>query len=384
MKVLRITAQGLPLFKEPLDVNFCAQQRVPEQQRESLRQIFSHVFLNQICGFIGLNASGKTSVLKALLLALGLLNNDPINHMPVKDILGNTKKTSLSIYFYSETQKEICLLETAITSDTGINGATVYRILSETLKTKKPNSGITRINLFDFTNIKPSIERRGNEEFLPEDVSIMIARNKKTRETSLVSNLLLLTNTNILESPEKIAPEVISFLDPTIEKLYFEEHDQKILIHLKFVDQDEIRLNSFTDLNYYLSSGTIKGIITFTKAREILNYGGYLVIDELENHFNKEIVSTLMRFFMDSGVNKKGGTLIFSTHYPELLDVFERNDCAYITRNNNGLTVENLVNLLNRNDIKRSDAFQSGFLSGTTPSYEAYLKLKKAFSNEKA
>lgn len=35
-------------------------------------------------------------------------------------------------------------------------------------------------------------------------------------------------------------------------------------------------------------------------AREILREGGYLVIDEIENHFNKEIVSTLIRFFKDS------------------------------------------------------------------------------------
>ena len=58
--------------------------------------------------------------------------------------------------------------------------------------------------------------------------------------------------------------------------------------------------------------------------------GGYLIIDELENHFNQEIVSTLIRFYMDKKVNKKGAMLIFSTHYSELLDVFERNDRFFI------------------------------------------------------
>ena len=29
------------------------------------------------------------------------------------------------------------------------------------------------------------------------------------------------------------------------------------------------------------------------------------------------------------------------------------------------------------NDIKKSDAYQSGFLEGTTPAYEAYMRLKK-------
>ena len=37
-----------------------------------------------------------------------------------------------------------------------------------------------------------------------------------------------------------------------------------------------------------------------------------------------EIVAALIRFFMDSKVNKNGATMIFSTHYSELLDEFDR------------------------------------------------------------
>lgn len=70
MKLLRIIAEGLPLFKDKLDINFCAQQIVSEEQKRSLYPLFSHVFLNQCCGFIGLNASGKTSILKVILLAI--------------------------------------------------------------------------------------------------------------------------------------------------------------------------------------------------------------------------------------------------------------------------------------------------------------------------
>ena len=103
-------------------------------------------------------------------------------------------------------------------------------------------------------------------------------------------------------------------------------------------------------------------------------------VDEIENHFNKEIVTTLMRFFMDSRLNKNGGTLIFTTHYPELLDEYDRNDGICIVRNRNGITAENLSYILKRNDIKKSDAYQSGFLEGTTPAYEAYMRLKKSLA----
>ena len=192
-----------------------------------------------------------------------------------------------------------------------------------------------------------------------------------------VFSLLSYTNVNELPFMEDIPLEIISFLDPTIEKLYFEKIDGKTFIHLKFRNEDEIFLNDTKDLEKYLSSGTIKGIVTFLMVRGVLLYGGYLLVDEIENHFNKEIVMTLVRFFMDSKLNKNGGTLIFSTHYPELLDEYDRNDGIYIVRNNNGITAENLNDLLKRNDIKKSDAYQSGFLEGTTPVYESYLRLKK-------
>ena len=190
-------------------------------------------------------------------------------------------------------------------------------------------------------------------------------------------SLLSYTNINVLPFTDDIPLEVITFLDPTIEKLCFEKIEDKALIHLKFKGEEELILNNAVELEQYLSSGTIKGIITFSMVKEVLASGGYILIDELENHFNKEIVVTLMRFFMDSSLNKSGSTLIFTTHYSELLDEYDRNDAIYIVRNRNGITAENLSYILKRNDIKKSDAYQSGFLEGTTPAYEAYLHLKK-------
>lgn len=84
----------------------------------------------------------------------------------------------------------------------------------------------------------------------------------------------------------------------------FEQTEGKTFIHLKFKDEEEIILNNAADLEQYLSSGTIKGIITFSMVKEVLHSGGYLLVDEIENHFNKEIVTTLVRFFMDSRLNK--------------------------------------------------------------------------------
>lgn len=381
MKLLRIMADGLPLFKEKLDICFYAQQRVSEDQKGILYPLFSNIYLNPANGFIGINASGKTSVLKVILLALGIINNEPINHIETKDILGNASKVVLNIFFYSETNKEICRLETAIISKQTKTEGAVYRIISEKIWSKPANEITTRKSLLDFDGKKPVMVRSGQEDFLSDDVSIMIARNKKTGENIGVVNLLRLTNINLLPFSEDIPAEVITYLDSTIESLQFDERDQKTVIRLKFKDKEEIVLNNPIELNNYLSSGTVKGMIIFTLAQKVLQKGGYIVVDEVENHFNKEIVTTLIRFFMDSKLNKNGGTLIFSTHYPELLDEYDRNDSIFIIRNRDGITVENLCTILKRNDIKKSDAYQSGFLEGTTPMYEAYMRLKKSMAS---
>lgn len=380
MKLLRITAEGLPLFKEKLDLIFYAQQRVRDEDKENLYPLFSNVYLNPANAFIGINASGKTSVLKVILLALGILDNDPINHMATKEILGETEKAILNIFFYVESTEEICRLETMIASSKSKTEGITYKIVSESLWTKETSEVVTRKAMLDFGKKAPVMVRSDQEAFLSDDVSIMIAKNKKTGEQTNAVSLLLFTNINVLPFSEDIPAEVITYLDPTIEYLHFEEKNKKPIIHLKFKEKEEIVLNAPLELNNYLSSGTVKGMITFTLAQEVLNDGGYLVVDEIENHFNKEIVGTLMRFFMDSKLNKKGGTLIFTTHYPELLDEYDRNDSIYITRNLNGISAENLIHILKRNDIKKSDAYQSGFLQGTTPTYEAYMRLKKSIA----
>lgn len=376
MKILRITVNGLPLFKQELDLLFYTQQRVGEDDKEKLYKIEPNYYLHTACAFIGINASGKTSVLKVINLSLNILRNEPINHVESRNILGACERATFQICFLDKKNNVYCL-KTVITSKKAKDGRYVYSIIEEKLWEKPISSVKSKKYLTDFTAISPIAVRNTEEAYLPDDVSFIIAHNKKANDKIDVFSLLSYTNINILPFTEDIPLEVIAFLDPTIEKLYFEKVEDKAFIHLKFKDEEEIILNNAVELEQYLSSGTIKGIITFSMVKEVLASGGYILVDELENHFNKEIVVTLIRFFMDSSLNKNGSTLIFTTHYPELLDEYDRNDAIYIVRNRNGITAENLSYILKRNDIKKSDAYQSGFLEGTTPAYEAYLRLKK-------
>ena len=49
----------------------------------------------------------------------------------------------------------------------------------------------------------------------------------------------------------------------------------------------------------------------------------------------------------------------------------------FITKNNGGITVDNLCTVLKRNDLKKSDIYQSDYLDGTAPLYSSYIELKR-------
>lgn len=377
MRLLHIDATGFPLFKSELHFSLIAQQRVEVDDRDYLYNPVkdSPFYLNNVSAIIGINASGKTSVLKIILLALGILNNEPVSHCETKDILGDAEDAELVMTFLSDSG-ELCQLETHLNVQIREN-TRLYRISYEILKKKDFKDVKTKAKLTDFAGVEPFMTRSDNDIYLADDISIIIAYNKQNDSRLCVKSLLSMTDINVLPEFDDISLDVVQFLDPTIEALFFDKED-KNTVHLKFKDQDEIKLSDSGVLNRFLSSGTIKGIVAFSYGIQVLKAGGYLVIDELENHFNKEITATLVRLFLNASVNINGGTLVFSTHYPELLDEFDRNDCIFIARNQKGITLSVLSELLKRNDVKKSEAYQSDMLKGTAPSYEAYMRLKKS------
>ena len=372
MKLLKLTICGLPNFKDTLDLDFVAQQRVNDRDKEKLYNVFSNIYVNEAISFIGINASGKTTILKAVSFAVSLLNNEAINSIKTKEILDDLQ----------EGQTVTLTLETIISKRINdLDGSAKFIITDERLWSKDSQKIKLKKNLFEFSDSELKIRRDQKEQFLMEDVSIIIAVNKENDSHFFLHDMLRWTNHNIIGILGRFPKELLMFLDPSIEYLRGDVNDKVTDIQLKFYGKEEISINNPLMLEHYLSSGTIKGLTVFMNALFSFYEGGYLLIDEIENHFNEEIVVTLVRFFLDKKVNKNGATIIFSTHYSELLDEFERNDGIYIVRNRGGIEAEKLSNILKRNDIKKSEAYDSGFLEGTVPAYEAYMALKKVLIN---
>lgn len=378
MKLLKIIASGIPLFKDKCEIDFLAQQRVSADNANDMSCLFSSgqqaYYQNNVISFIGINASGKTTILKLITFVCRMINNESINNIAYSEILDSMSEESeavFDVFFYAENQT-VNMLHTVVSR----KGGRLF-IKDEYLKSKSISKVKRKADIFDFNNNSSTLTRNKDEEFLLDDISIIIAYNKKNKERLALAEMLQYTNINELNLFENCPSELIAFFDPSVEYLSIQKDGKDYDIRLKFRNEEEVILNKASELNRYLSSGTIKGINIFLYAIKTFETGGYLIVDELENHFNHEIVSTLIRFYKDKKVNPKGAMLIFTTHYAELLDEFERNDNIFIVRNDHGIKAENLSLILKRNDIKKSDAYQSGFLQGTTPMYDSYINLKK-------
>jgi len=382
MRILRIEADGIFLFNDKIVIDFNAEQRVYPDNAAMLYNPFGSTYTNNVLSFVGVNASGKTTSLKLISFIMSLLNAEAINNIGAKVVLERSKKVTLKTYFYDK-NKGVCLLETVIGVTKEEGAADRYTILHEKLYIRKTGSITSKTNLFEFSDDNLFKSRDVSQEqfmFLKDDVSIVIALGKTGNV--FFRDLAEWTDFNVLNSFGNFPIELIQFLDPSIEYIRFNPNETELIVKFK-KDKEPIAMRGIQNISHYLSSGTIKGLNVFMQAWMVLIKGGYFIIDEIENHFNKEIVATLIRFFMDKKVNKNGATLVYSTHYVELLDELDRNDGIYVIRNNGGVSIQKLHHILKRNDIKKSDVFQSGMLEGTTPSYEASMRLKKVLISGK-
>ena len=64
MKLLKVAISGLPLFNGELEIEFAAAQRVSPENAENMYNVFGRIYQNNAIAVVGINASGKTSLLK--------------------------------------------------------------------------------------------------------------------------------------------------------------------------------------------------------------------------------------------------------------------------------------------------------------------------------
>ncbi len=107
-------------------------------------------------------------------------------------------------HIFYDKRSYVCCLETVVAAKKSKTGEYVYSILSESFWEKPIATVKSKKYLTDFTGMKPVEQRNSNEAYLSDDVSFVIAHNKKANDTVEIFSLLSYTNVNVLPFTEDI------------------------------------------------------------------------------------------------------------------------------------------------------------------------------------
>lgn len=368
MKLLRVSANGFRNCVNGFGIDMIAKSKKTSEDKEyELLEIDEGLYVYSTIAIVGKNASGKTSALELMDWCYDILGTFRLANKKC-----SYRGITLEIMFYE--------------------GGFIYKYIteldnSETLKDTAifRNQKIYKQKYYK-SRLKQILEESWMSECMesaemPEDFSAIFIVLKKTAIRELYYNSYAEESS---EYSNNFKLMEIANLNTEYLSYVFRIFDDKIT-SMKQLDENNYYLvykgvgQTYSDkeLFRFLSSGTSKGINLYIIAVLSLRLGFDLVVDEIENHFHKTLVENLVMLYKDKKVNKKNATLIFSTHYCELLDLFHRSDNIWITHSKDKMEIDNMYNTYGvRTELLKSKKFyQNAF--DTAVNYEALMELKK-------
>ena len=368
MKLLRVRASNYKNCCDDFTIDLVAKSKKTSEDKEyELQEIADDLYVFNTVAFVGKNASGKTSAIELMECCYSILSE-----FRLEDKHYNYDNVKLEIIFYYK--GNIYKYTTGLKSDPNLGSKANFT--EQHIYQKK----------YYKSKVKEIYAVEGFEEItgfgeLPEDTSIVffILKKKATRAVYFNCNgegadtyHLLFRAMKTYKIPENILVKVIKIFDDKIKSL--EMVDEK---HYKLIYQDHVKELSDSELVYILSSGTTKGVLLYIFVVAALENGFDLLIDEVENHFHKTLVENMISLFKDKTVNKKYATLMFTTHYWEVLDLFNRQDNIWIAKSDNKIHLENMYENYNiRTELLKSRQFYNNVFD-TSVNYEDLMALKK-------
>ena len=101
------------------------------------------------------------------------------------------------------------------------------------------------------------------------------------------------------------------------------------------------------------------------------------MVDEVENHFHKTLVENMISLYKDKSVNKKNASLIFTTHYCEVLDQMGRQDNIWICKSGKHISLSNMYEDYQiRTELLKSKQYYNNAFQ-TAVNYEELMSLKR-------
>lgn len=375
MNFLRIVANNFKLCEDNFTINFIPSGNKTMIDKEfELQEIAEDLYVFKTIGIIGKNASGKTTAVELLSIAYDIFSNYRIkNSYKIFRFVDNIVNLDITFFYDGTLYRYVTDL---VKNTNSVDNSTVFFKNEKLYKRVYKKAHIK--NLFEFDKY----EEVKNEVILPEDTSMIYLLLKEI----YLRGIYCSSDDNMYRDYAS-AFNVYKLLDNNFGVItsllkMFDEH----LLDIKMINENKYKIIysnklekevSNKELYEILSSGTTKGFGLFTFVVYSLRTGADLIIDEIENHFHKTLVENLVNLYKDKSVNKNNATLIFTTHYCELLDLFGRSDNIYISKYDKDIYLENMHdNYKFRTELSKSNKFYDNEFN-TNVSYDALMNFKK-------
>ncbi len=179
-------------------------------------------------------------------------------------------------------------------------------------------------------------------------VSMTAARLKPTNSKEAFSDERLAKYINILQKADPTLRDIkVSFEEEEIahQKIDSDDFENREIIAKKMtVGVDTVHAvfkegkeTTSTPITFFAdeSLGTVKLFTALPYLFDILESGGVLVIDEIENGLHLSLAKEIVELFMNESTNPNHAQLICTSHQPLLLDGAFRRDQVWIASKNN-------------------------------------------------
>lgn len=368
MKLLYVKASGFKNVIDNFTIDLVARSRKTSEDKEyELQEVADGLYVYNILAFVGKNASGKTTAIELLDCCYSILGDFRLEnkHYDYENI-------KLEMIFYHH--GDIYRYATVLKSDHSLGNKACFAD-QHIYKKKYYKSGLKQI--YDLNSYKEILDYGE----LPEDTAIVffVLKKKETRALYFDSMgegvdtyQLLFKALKNYQISDRIFINIIRIFDENIRQIErIDEHNYRLFY------QNDVKTVSDKELIYLLSSGTTKGILLYVLMVASLKNGFDLLVDEIENHFHKTLVENMISLYKDKTVNKKNASLIFTTHYCEVLDLFNRRDNIWIAKASEKVYLNNMYEDYEiRTELLKSKQFYNNAFQ-TAVNYEELMNMKR-------
>ena len=374
MKLLKFKVlSGYKMLEKGFEVNFLTKTRINKSlENDELIELEPGFYYPLETIFIGKNSSGKSTVLLLINLILGFIRTGRI---PVS-FMGDQLELELDLLFYD---KGYIYSYAGRFAKSGMSDSPFMNIKEESLGKAPYKENLKK----DLSNI--SFQKENVTESITGGDTSIIA-NYRFNDTSILVDLISLDTRNLASTIETIMElygedafnTLVRLFDDSVESIStIRLDDSTAAFRFKRVNQKEMVVNN-SYLRERLSSGTYRGIYLFSSSLIAFLKGGDILIDEIEKSFNRNLIENLLILFKDKRINKMHASLVYSTHYAELLDHGSRCDNINVLhRNGDVITIKNLSSSYGvRTDLSKSSQFEQNAFDNLT-NYDRLMDLRR-------